>query len=155
MRRDQRGITILEVTLVLMLTSVVMMGLVGFYLSSQATWIESSSQAITQRDATLALERIGERVRAASSAVTPAPGMLVLYDRSGAEMRRFWLEPSDSLLHHGVGGTVDDGPLVNSRVARFDVSADTALVTVTSLVLAGPHGTSIEARSGAALYNRP
>jgi type II secretory pathway pseudopilin PulG len=154
-RSPERGITIFEVTVVIVLASVVMMGLVGFYLNSQATWIEASTQALTQRDATLALERMTERIRGASSAVTPDSSTLVLYDLGGNELRRFWLEPSDSLLHHGLGTIQDDGPLVDSKVERFRVSADPAFVTIGALVLAGPRGTRIEAASGATLYNRP
>jgi type II secretory pathway pseudopilin PulG len=154
-RATDRGITILEVTVVLVLTSIVMMGIVGFYLNSQSTWIEASTQALTQRDATLAAERMSQWIRGAASAETPSPDILVLRDRDGFELQHFWLDASDSTLRHGTGDFGDDLPLVVSRVEAFQVSADTALVTVQSLVVAGPHGSRIEISTGAALYNRP
>jgi hypothetical protein len=154
MQSPERGLTLFEVTVVLVLASVLMMGLVGFYMNSQATWIESSAQAITQRDATLALERITEQIREASSAVTPSPSTLVLYDLGGNETRRFWLTAADSVLHHGLG-VQDDGPLVNSKVEQFQVAAGGGFVGVRSLILIGPNDVRVEVASGATMYNRP
>lgn len=155
MRPEPRGITILEVTVVLVLTSIVMMGIVGFYLNSQATWIEASTQAITQRDATFAAERMTRWIRGAASAQTPSGDFLVLRDQDGLEIQHFWVDPVDSTLRHGTGDYEDDEVLVASRVERLQVSADTAYVAIQSLVVAGANGSRIEISTGAALYNRP
>ena len=48
-----RGFTLTEVMIVIVLAGVVTLGLVTFYLNSQAWWTEASTQVLAQRDATL------------------------------------------------------------------------------------------------------
>lgn len=159
--RGARGISLVEVTIAVVLASVVMVGVVGFYISSQATWLDSSTKAVSQREATLALEQITSRVRGASSAIaSPTPDAnrmrLYLYDLGGNLQWMFWYVTADSTLHHGPSEAADRGPLMLSRVTRFRVSVTgNALVEVHDLDLLSPTGQIIELSTAAALYNRP
>ena len=47
---NERGMTLTEVAVVMILGTMIMAGMVGFYLSSQGLWLDASTQAITQRD---------------------------------------------------------------------------------------------------------
>jgi len=159
--RPESGLTLVEVTIAIVLASIVMVGLVGFYLSSQATWIESSTQAVTQREGTLLLERISSKVRGASGGIASlnpdADHMrLVLNDISGDPIWSFWWSASDSTIHHGPGALTDQGSLVSSKVTRFQVSVTGgSLVLIPALDLLSPTGAAIEMSTAAALYNRP
>ena len=64
----ERGITLTELTIVMALAALVTVGLMTFYLNSQGVWLDGSSQALTQRDATLVLERITRQTRLAKIA---------------------------------------------------------------------------------------
>ena len=58
--RSERGLTLTELVVVGVLATLVMLALTGFYFNSQRTWLEGSSQALTQREATLALEHLAD-----------------------------------------------------------------------------------------------
>lgn len=158
--RNDRGLTLVEVTVGMVLASIVLVGLVGFYLSSQSAWVESSTKVVTQREATLAVEEMSARIRASSVAIaqpTPDPQhmTLYLYDFGGSTPAwRFWWEPSDSLLHHGPGSSTDLGALAVPRATRFQASVNGGLVDL-ALDLVSASGDSIAMTSAAALYNRP
>ena len=55
---SERGLTLTELTIVGVLACLVMLGLVGFYMSSQGVWMDASAQAITQREATSVIDEI-------------------------------------------------------------------------------------------------
>ena len=153
----ERGVTLVEVTIVMVMASLVMVGLVGFYLNSQNTWLLASSQAITQREGTMALERMTQSIRESGRAiVTPSAGqvLLQLMDKDNNELSRYWWSASDSLLRWRDAG-VDRGPLISSRIAMFAVSEDDSLVSITRLDLVDPNGDIIQLSSAAALYNHP
>lgn len=161
-RQPERGLTLVEVTVAVVLASIVLVGLVGFYLSSQATWISSSTKAVTQRDGTLALEAITIKVRASTTALAEASPdaqhmRLFLYDLGSVNPSyRFWWNAADSTLHHGPGTSTDLGSLVPSRVARFQVAVTGgSLVEVVALDMVSPSGEVISLSTAAALYNRP
>ena len=105
--RDERGLTLTEVTVVMVLGTMIMAGLVAFYLSSQGLWIEASTQAITQREASLLTAAMRDSIRQSGSAVaTPSPDALhqqLSLFRPGASTPYyyFWWEPTDSLIHAG------------------------------------------------------
>lgn len=154
--RDARGLTLTELVIVMALASLVMVGLVTFYISSQGTWFDGSAQAMTQRDATLLMERITSEVHASAAATVTGGNHLVLFDAAHRERGRFWLE-TDSLVHYGTGpNPADDrGAVVRSRLAAFDVEADSNMIYVDSLAMRTQQGDVVQMSSKAAFYQRP
>jgi prepilin-type N-terminal cleavage/methylation domain-containing protein len=162
-----RGFTLIEVVLVMALAAVVTLGIVGFYLQSQAMWIESSSQALAQRDATTMIEAISDSARVADFAVvvpvtgSPENSELYLFKNSALVARFFWV-PADSLVHFGYGINPDQGPLAPTVVERFTVSYDPnrAIVNIDTLRVRTNNGTpTVAARritlsSTIGLYNK-
>ncbi len=162
-RRSSRGLTLIEVTIVVALSMLVVMGMISFYISSQSTWMAGSTQALTQRDATLLIETISDQVRASAHAeVTGSRDQfLILRDPHGDETWRFWWndEPgSDSLVYQAgvdsLGHQVDRGPVVASRVTRFQIDTLTQLVEIRTVELRAGDGQLVRMSSSAALYNR-
>jgi hypothetical protein len=159
-RHAARGLTLIEVTIVLVLATLVMMGMISFYISSQSTWMAGSTQALAQRDATLLIETISDRVRAAfvaqvipSDPPSPQHQGLVLYDQGLTETWRFWWA-ADSLIHQGPSLNDDRGPVVASRVTRFQLDTLTRLVEIRLVELRAGDGQLVRLSSAAALYNR-
>lgn len=155
------GFTLIEVSIVVVLAALVVLGLVGFYVSSQATWLDASTQVLAQRDATLLVETISAAVRGAARAtVSDSPDAdhqtLVLYRDPAATVafrRFFW---KDSLVHAGDGPADSDlGPLVPSRALRLRfATVDTSLVRMDLIELRSASGAVVRMTSAAALYNR-
>lgn len=152
--RDARGVSLLEVTIVTLLAAVVMLALTGFYLNAQGTWMDASTQAVTQREASLVLGMIADSVHTANSAAgNPASSTLVLFDSQGSEICRFWLNPSDSLIHLGKG-EVDRGPVEFSRVNQFELAWTATRVKIVNLELRSASGHPVRMSTLAAFYNR-
>lgn len=158
---DERGLTLTEVTIVAAIGLLVLLGLGGFYLSSQSTWLDASSQSITQREATLITQAIANRARGSASAIaTPVPdpdhGQVTLY-RHGSPPTVdwcYWWDPADSLVHHGPDPVNDDrGALGTSKVERFRVDADSAVVRV-GVRLRSATGHLVEVSTSALMRNR-
>ena len=132
-RRDERGLTLTEVAVVMILGSMITAGLVGFYLASQGLWLDGSTQVITQREATLVASAIRDSVRKSGAAlVSPSPDSLhqqlaLFHTGEASPYYYFYWSPSDSLVHAGpsVGGP-GAGPIGSSRATRlqFDDSKD-------------------------------
>jgi hypothetical protein len=146
---------------VVVLAGVVTLGLVGFYLSSQATWLDASTQALVQRDATTLVEAITRESREAGGAlVLGAPpdstnSELLLYDNTFAiELRRFSWDSTDSLVHVIIGGQ-DQGPVVSSICERFQVALDDSfpVVHLNLIQLRGSNGDRVKISSSVRLYN--
>ena len=157
---DQRGITLVEVTVVMVLASLVMVGLVGFYVTSQNQWLNASAQVVTQREGTLALEQMADSIRTSASAiVTNSPDSLhqrlTLYDTSGNPTLAFYWNAGDSLLHWEYPPGTLRGPVVASRVNRFRAFENDTLVTISVLELIDPDGELIPLSGGALMYNHP
>ena len=158
----QRGFTFMEVTIVMVLAGVVTLGLVGFYLNSQALWIDGSAQALAQRDGTTLVESISAKTRGAATAgVFPMPPdglnhQLILWDGNGDEICQFLWDASDSLVHQHEGGA-DKGPIVPSIVERFSLSVDPTLplVHLDSLRVRSSAGRRVALSSAFALHNHP
>ena len=130
-RRSETGLTLTEVAVVMIIGTMIMAALVGFYLASQGLWLDASTQAITQREATLVASAIRDKVRASGDArAFPVPDafhqQLALYANATdpAPSYYFWWDPSDSLIHAGptMGGATS-GPMVTSVAERFQVTA--------------------------------
>ena len=159
-RPGQRGITLIEVSIVMALATMVVMGLLAFYLNSQNTWTDGSSQAMAQRDGTLLVGAITDSVRFAHSAeVQDSPDSLhqtlILRRPDGDEFWRFWWNAGDSLVHQGPGVGQDRGPVVASRVVRFELDTLSRLVEIRLVELRAGDGQVVRTSSAAALYNRP
>ena len=157
--RDERGLTLTEVTVVMVLGTMIMAGMVAFYLSSQGLWLEASTQAITQREASLLTAAMRDSIRQSGSAlVTPSPDalhqQLSLY-RPGASTPYyyFWWEPSDSLIH--AGPTLTRGPataMIQSRAVRMQMLAAASAVRV-DLQLHSANGDRVDASAYAVMKN--
>jgi prepilin-type N-terminal cleavage/methylation domain-containing protein len=160
-RAGERGLTLTEVTVTMVLAAIVMTGLVGFYLSSQATWLDGSLQAITQREATLVIETIRRRVQTANQAVSaPVDGgahwELVIVQKPGDPGYYYWWSAADSLIHEGFRDQGDDrGPMLSSKVDRFVVSTSNnfQLVRIVSLQVRTPNGHDVTLSSSIRLAN--
>ena len=156
--------TLIEVTIVMVLAAVVMMGMISFYINSQSMWMAGSTQALAQRDATLLIETISDRVRAAIQAevlpVVPDSLQQVLilhYDQSPVATWCFWWQGGagdDKLVHQGPVVGQDKGPVVASQVTRFQLDTLTRLVEIRLVELRAGDGQLIRMSSAAALYNR-
>ena len=126
----ERGLSLVEVTVVMILGTLITAGLVGFYLSSQGVWLDASTQAITQREASLVASAIRDSVRVSHMAmVSPSPDplhqQLALYRYDGYQVSMephyyFWWNPADSLIYAGTSvGGAGAGPMGVSRAERF------------------------------------
>lgn len=158
--RNARGLTLTEVAVVMILGTMIMAGLVGFYLSSQGLWLDASTQAITQREATLVTAAMRDSIRKSSSAmVSVSPDslheQLALTNPGGSvPSYYFWWNASDSLIYSGtrVGGP-GSGPMIVSHAERFQVTAVGATVRV-DMRLRSASGDFVEAGALAVMQNR-
>ena len=159
-RRGEAGLTLTEVTVVMIIGTMIMAGLVGFYLASQGLWLDASTQAITQREASLVASTIRDRVRAAGSAtVSSVPDalhqQLALFGKAGDPVPSyyFWWDASDSLIHAGptLGGA-NSGPMILSHAERFQVTATGQAVRV-DLRLRSASGSAVEVGTFAVFMN--
>ena len=153
----ERGITLTELTIVMALAALVTVGLMTFYLNSQGVWLDGSSQALTQRDATLVLERITRQTRLAKIAyVADDPDSLhqslLLINSAGDEWRFFW-STVDSMVHSGSPGNADEGPIAGSKVDRLQFDTDGKVVHLRRLSMRSSTGEPVELASSIAFYN--
>lgn len=158
---DERGLTLTEVTIVAAIGLLVLLGLGGFYLNSQSTWLDASSQSITQREATLVSEAIADSVGTSAQAIAiPVPdaehGQLQLFRHGDLVTPAwcFWWDPADSLVHHGPDpANGDRGAILASKVERFRIVADGSLVQV-ALRVRSATGQRIEVSTSTLMRNR-
>ena len=156
----ERGLTLTEVTIVAAIGLLVLMGLGGFYLNSQATWLDASSKTITQREATLVTEAISENARlGAKATVIPLPdldhGQIALYRLADpTPYWYYWWDAADSLIHQGPNPATDDrGAMHASKAERFRVVVnDSALVEV-ELRLRAATGQRVTVSTSAVMRN--
>jgi prepilin-type N-terminal cleavage/methylation domain-containing protein len=159
------GFTLVEMMVVVVLAGVVTLGLVAFYINSQATWLDASTQAMAQRDATTILDAMRKRAKSSAQAIIlPAGGgtnhALVLYDNDLVEVGRFLWDPADSTIHWATGAdpSNDQGPVVPTKVQRFWLRLDPALpsiVHVDTLRVYSTTGQTVQLASTLAMYNAP
>ncbi len=160
-RNPERGLTLTEVTVVMVLATLVMTGLVAFYLNSQATWMDGSAQAMTQREATLVLESIRHRAHG-SAVVTVAQTPdadhcqlnLTPFGAPPESTYSYWWA-ADSSLHEGYRNVGEDrGAMTVSPVIRFRVGAvDAQMVFVRQLLLRTSQGELVSMGTSARLMN--
>ena len=68
--RDQRGVTLIEVLATTLAAGIIFLGFSFVYEATSRTFADSNSQAALQRQGTLALQEIGQRVRSALAIAT-------------------------------------------------------------------------------------
>ncbi len=157
----ERGITLMEISVVLVLASLVMLALLGFYINSQATWTDASSQAIAQRELTTVVERLRDQAHLAAHAeIVDSPDaqhqQITFYDAGGTAFYSMDWDPTDSLLHETLQAfPALHPPIVSSRVTAFRLSRTAAdsLVTLEDLSLKTATGTTVTISSAMALLN--
>ncbi len=159
---NQRGLTLTELTVVMIIAGLVTIGLVTFYINSQATWVDGSTQAFTQREGTVLVEEISRQTHLSVDAVvTDLPDAshqtLSLIDALNNVHQYTW-NPADSLVHEIVtpdGGSPEDkGALITSKVRRLQFGTAGSIVYVHGVELITPNAQLVEIRSAAAMYNR-
>lgn len=154
---DERGLTLMELTVVSVLATIVMLGLTGFYLSSQFTWIDGSAKALTQREGTLLLETLRDSVHTAHRYVAdPFTHQLSLYKfgQTTAFYVFRWDADTDSMMRAGPEG--NESVMLQSKVRRFEFApqADDAIVQLDALELVSVTGQTVFFSSSFALLNR-
>jgi type II secretory pathway component PulJ len=157
-RPGAQGVTLVEVVVVMALATLVVMGMISFYISSQSTWMASSTQALAQRDATLLVETISKDVRAATLAqVLDYPDSLhqalILRHRDLDSLWCFWLDSMRVYQGPAVGAR-SGGPVVVSPVTRLQFDTLTRVVEIRLIELQSDRGESVRIASAATLYNR-
>lgn len=161
-RMGSEGFTLVEVMVVMILAGVVTVALLGFYLNSQATWLDASSKALAQREATTLLESIGARADSAGSARVSAVGPDTLIElfhspnASGIPYYGFAWRAADRRVHQGPGSCFPDrGAVIASSVEQFSVVYNVGLgmLDVLSLRVRSASGDTIAMRSSFTLHN--
>lgn len=157
--RPDRGSTLFELMVVTVLATSALLGIVFFYLSSQATWMEGSTQAISQREATVIMGALTDSLRKASSAaVFDSPDSLhqgvSIRDSSGTEFFRVWWNAPDSLVHEKVRGGSDLGAIGRSKVETFTFGRADSLVELRLLQIRSANGERVRVATTVNLYNR-
>lgn len=148
-RHPERGLTLTELTIAMVLAAIVVVGIVGFYMNSQALWFDASTQSITQREGTVVLEAISRQARNARAFTITYPGgdttqsmlQMTVPDAVGSGTHEYYFWWEDSLIHEGTHPVNDDrGALLQSRVERFVVTASGSMVNVQNLQILSPQG---------------
>ena len=158
--RNARGLTLVEFTMVAALGAVVMLTLTSFYLSAQSMWLDSSIQAVSQRDGTMFLGEIGRRVEASDRASVADANHLLLY-RSSIQTGSITWEPGDT--HAEITDTLAGGDKTtewpaNGRIMTLQFraeGADPRVVYLDSLRIETPAGEILYLSSAFCLYNHP
>jgi prepilin-type N-terminal cleavage/methylation domain-containing protein len=156
----EAGFTLLELMVVITLAGLVSLGLVAFYLNSQMLWMDSSTQALAQRDATFIVETLREQAETASSAEVQSFGSqnnMVLFYHGPIQFAGFLWRPADSLIHSINAIGADGGPIAPTKVERFYVSLDSLLplVHIDTLRVRSTSGQRVQISGGLAMYNAP
>ena len=142
----------------MVLASLVMLALLGFYINSQATWNDASSQTITQRELTMVIERITEKAHMASQGSWDAAGnQLDLYP-PGSPNAFYTLrwDQTDSLLYEsGTNIAGGEHPILGSRVMTFQVACVDSVLVLSNLTLRTAAGKFVSAASTMTFMNRP
>lgn len=164
-RGPEAGLTLTELTVAMVLAALVMTSLVGFYLSAQGTWLDASTLAITQREATNVLDAIHENAsRAKAANVAEVPDSLhmqlqLLYTPAlgGPDSTYYyWWSATDSTLHEGANpDSADRGAMVRARTEAFVVASWSDRLEVVRLQLRGATGERVLVGTTVALRNHP
>ena len=163
---NERGLTLVEFTIIAALGTVVMLTISSFYLSSQSMWLDSSIQAVAQRDASMFVVEIGRRIEAADQVDLPDATHLYLYRNTVPTGRITWEpgepgEPGDNFANitdiEGGNETKIRWP-GNGRLKTLQFRVEGAnprIVYLDSLRVEMPSGESLYLSSAFGVYNHP
>jgi len=157
---NERGLTLVEFTIVAALGTVVMLTISSFYLASQSMWLDSSIQAVAQRDASMFVVEIGRRIEAADTVDLPDATHLLLY-RNGVQTGSIIWEPPATFAE--IIDDQDSDPTTNPWPAngrlkslQFRVEGpNPRVVYLDSLRVEMPSGESLYLSSAFGVYNHP
>ena len=154
---ESRGVTLTELVIVMSLATLVMLGLTSFYFASQTTWLDGSTQALAQQDATLITEKLATWVESSPEFLIDNSDSLhskIEFHDGLIELHVFMWNQADSLLEEGVTES-SLTPTTNSKVTRFQLSSlGDSIVTLTLLELKSDEGRLVQNSSTFACYNR-
>jgi Tfp pilus assembly protein PilE len=161
-RSAARGFTLVEVTIVAGIGALIVLSLSTFYLNAQNMWINSSLQAMTQRDATMFMEQMERVIGSADEVVFNDPSHLSLL-KNGVQAAEIDWNSGDT--HATVKTGMDATPVTstwpatgNLKALRFRIegSAPNArVVYLDSLRIETAAGESIYMCTCFALNNKP
>jgi prepilin-type N-terminal cleavage/methylation domain-containing protein len=104
--RSRRGITLVELMVVVALAGVIFFGLAITYMMIMDWWDRSNSLMNLQRDGSYALYEIATAIRMGSMVQIPSETQLTIQDASASTMEQFYLESSDNSLRDSSGEKV-------------------------------------------------
>lgn len=159
--RNERGLTLTELTIVGLLATIVMVALTGFYIHSQQLWTDASTQALAQRDAALLVTELRHRINEANDAAVSATDndhdhLSLTYLNRPFQTVEFAWNVSNRKMHLWIDGH-DQGPVVDTPVAQFKLQTVDSPVTRVDLVqalLSTAAGDSVGITSSFALRGR-
>jgi len=162
LRGNERGLTLVEFTIVSALGAVVMLTISSFYLASQSMWLDSSIQAVAQRDASMFVTEIGRRIEAADRVDLPDATHLLLY-RNSVQTGSITWDSESRATYADITDEMDSTPIINrwpanGRLKSLQFRADGAnprIVYLDSLRIEMPSGESLYLSSAFGVYNHP
>jgi hypothetical protein len=111
--RDHRGITIIEVLVTTLAAGIIFLGLGSMYVVTQRVYGESTSQASLQRQGTLVLQELGQRIR---SGVGSTRIRSVICNGQANSVQVTTVQDGTLCYYAGVTGTADEGRLCEYTV---------------------------------------
>jgi Tfp pilus assembly protein FimT len=157
--RGERGVTLIELTIVVVIATAVMVGLTAFYFNAQTVWIDASSQALAQREASMLIEAIARETRRAAHAVVE--------NDPDANRQSLELIAADAVTRAVIACDAGDSlvvltdslgrkrPLTSHRARRMRFVANDTLVVVELIELGTGNARAVRTGTAIALRNRP
>jgi len=165
-RSAARGFTLVEFTIVAGMGALIVLSLSTFYLNAQNMWINSSLQAMTQRDATLFMEQMERAIGSAdqvAAVVNDKDTVSLSLLRNGAQAVE--IDWNKSEAHATVTTGIDATPVTSIWPATGKLKAlqfrtegslsKARVVYLDSLRIETPAGESIYMSTCFALLNKP
>jgi len=155
-----RGFTLVEFTIVAAIGALIVLSLSTFYLNAQSMWLDSSVQAVTQRDATLFMEELEQVIGDADEAVLKDPHHLYLLKLKTQIAAVDWNGTDRyATVTIGMDGTPKSTfwPATGKLMAlQFSVpTADSRVVYLDSLRINTPANEPVYFSTCFALFNKP
>jgi Tfp pilus assembly protein PilW len=165
-RSTASGFSLVELTIVAGIGALIVLSLSIFYINAQSMWLDSSLQAMTQRDATLFLEQMERVIGSADSVVVNDPSHLSLLKNGVQAAEIDWNSSPSPDAHATVTTGMDDGTRVTStwpatgtlKALQFRIEGpapEVRVVYLDSLRIETAAGESIYMCTCFALYNKP
>jgi len=161
-----------EFTIVAAIGALIVLSLSTFYLNAQSMWLDSSVQAVTQRDATLFVEHMEQVIGGADEVVvtTSPTSHLALFRQipgSGAKQQIAAIDWNSGAPHATITRYVNGSPVLppdtwpatgNVRALQFRIEGpapNARVVYLDSLCVDTPAGEPLFMSTCFALYNKP